>query len=171
MLIRCSPFVDTLNPDIKQAIATWMTYVQSSPDSLQEHVIIIHFTGWNIVDAILSIGISIYILRSAIRLIKSAGIILMDSAPRGITSEHIEEVLCAIHGINGVHDIHIWEIHPGDISISAHIITDLEHHSQLLEEARNTLIEHFHTKHITLQVENAEFAKDHGCDHCSSREE
>ncbi|NBO70225.1 MAG: cation transporter [Bacteroidetes bacterium] len=133
--------------------------------------IIIHFTGWNIVDAILSIGISIYILRSAIRLIKSAGIILMDSAPRGITSEHIEEVLCAIHGINGVHDIHIWEIHPGDISISAHIITDLEHHSQLLEEARNTLIEHFHTKHITLQVENAEFAKDHGCDHCSSREE
>lgn len=39
MLIRCSPFVDTLNPDIKQAIATWMTYVQSSPDSLQEHAL------------------------------------------------------------------------------------------------------------------------------------
>ena len=39
--------------------------------------IIIHFTGWDIVDAILSIGISIYILRSAFRLIRSAGVILM----------------------------------------------------------------------------------------------
>ena len=133
--------------------------------------IIIHFTGWDIIDAILSIGISVYILRSAIRLIQSAGIILMDSAPKGITTEHVENTLLGIPGINGIHDIHIWEIHPGDVSISAHIITDLEHHAQLLEQASAALTEKYQTKHITLQVEHADFAKDHGCDHCSSRED
>ncbi|MGA1307866.1 MAG: hypothetical protein ACO30M_08255 [Candidatus Kapaibacteriota bacterium] len=38
-LIRCSPYLDTLNPRIAQAIQTWKNYVSSSPDSLQEHAL------------------------------------------------------------------------------------------------------------------------------------
>ena len=133
--------------------------------------IIIHFTGWDIIDAILSIGISIYILRSAFRLIQSAGVILMDSAPKGITSHDIEDVLRQVQSVLSVHDIHIWEMHPGELSISAHIIADQQYHVKVLEDARSILIERYQTKHITLQMEDANFSKDHGCDHCSSRED
>lgn len=37
-LISCSPFVDTTNKRLAAAIGTWMNYVNSSPDSLQEHI-------------------------------------------------------------------------------------------------------------------------------------
>lgn len=133
--------------------------------------LIIHFTGWEMIDAILSVLISLFILRSAYGLIKSAGIILMDSAPSGISSNDIELVLRTVEGIDDVHDVHVWEIHPGDISISAHIIAASDDHSPILEKARKSLIEAFHTKHITLQMEDPSFSKDHGCDHCSSHEE
>jgi len=133
--------------------------------------LIIHFTGWEMIDAILSVLISLFILRSAYGLIKTAGIILMDSAPSGISSNDIALVLREVEGISDVHDVHVWEIHPGDISISAHIIAANQEHSLILEKARKALIDAFHTKHITLQMEDASFSKDHGCDHCSSHEE
>ncbi len=133
--------------------------------------LIIHLTGWDMIDAILSVLISVFILRSAYRLIKTAGIILMDSAPKGISSGDIQSTLMSIDGISDVHDIHIWEIHPGDISISAHIIAPNHAHAALLEKANTALMERFHTKHITLQFEDASFSHDHGCDHCSSQEE
>lgn len=133
--------------------------------------IIIHFTGWDYIDAILSVGISVYILRSAFRLIKTAGVILMDSAPNGITSQDIEKTLLEVDGVRGAHDIHIWEVHPGEISISAHIITDQNDHQHILEMSRARLFETFHTKHSTLQIEDMGFSKDHGCDHCSSSED
>jgi cobalt-zinc-cadmium efflux system protein len=133
--------------------------------------LIIHFTGWDMIDAILSVLISVFILRSAYGLIKSAGIILMDSAPKGISSNDIESILRGIEGINDVHDVHVWEMNPGDISISAHIIAPNHEHTQLLEKARRALTDTFHTKHITLQMEDPSFSKDHGCDHCSSHED
>jgi len=133
--------------------------------------LIIHFTGWEMIDAILSVLISLFILRSAYGLIKTAGIILMDSAPSGISSNDIALVLREVEGISDIHDVHVWEIHPGDISISAHIIAANQDHSLILEKARKALIGAFHTKHITLQMEDASFSKDHGCDHCSSHEE
>lgn len=35
--IRCSPFIDTSDVRIGPAVKTWMHYLNSSPDSLQEH--------------------------------------------------------------------------------------------------------------------------------------
>jgi cobalt-zinc-cadmium efflux system protein len=133
--------------------------------------LIIHYTGWDMIDALLSVLISVFILRSAYRLIKSAGIILMDSAPKGITAHDIETTLRGVDGIVDVHDIHIWEMNPGDISISAHVIAPNDAHTLLLEKASKALMDAFHTKHITLQMEDHSFAQDHGCDHCSSHED
>jgi len=129
--------------------------------------ILIYYTGLLWIDTLLSIGISIFIFRSAYRLMKNAGIILMDSAPKGITVIEIELALKTIEGIDGVHDIHVWEMSPGNTAVSAHITTKSAHTKPLLESAQALIKQKFQCNHITLQIEDTEFSLENGCNHCS----
>jgi cobalt-zinc-cadmium efflux system protein len=129
--------------------------------------IIIYYTHWEWIDTLLSAGIAIFILRSAFRLMKSAGIILMDSAPAGITQNDIQKALLSVPGVQGVHDIHVWQINPGKSAVSAHLSTALNDHGALLSRARAVLQEQFGIDHSTLQIEDSDYSHNHGCDHCS----
>ena len=133
--------------------------------------ILMYYTGFLWIDTILSAGISVFIIRSAIRLMKNAGIVLMDRAPEGISVIDIEQTLKSILGIEGVHDIHIWEISPGNISVSAHITTSLSETKPLLASAQSTLKNKFNCEHITLQIEDRSFSEHNGCNHCSMHQD
>ena len=143
-------------------LSTKSAYLHVITDLLSSVAVIIggilmYYTGFLWIDTILSAGISVFIIRSAIRLMKNAGIVLMDRAPEGISVIDIEQTLKSIIGIEGVHDIHIWEISPGNISVSAHITTSLSETKPLLESAQSIIKNKFNCEHITLQIEDKSF--------------
>ena len=70
-----------------------------------------------------------------------------------------------------MHDIHIWEISPGNISVSAHITTSLSETKPLLESAQSIIKNKFNCEHITLQIEDRSFSEHNGCDHCSMHQD
>jgi cobalt-zinc-cadmium efflux system protein len=157
-------------------LSTKSAYLHVITDLLSSVAVIIggilmYYTGFLWIDTILSAGISVFIIRSAIRLMKNAGIVLMDTAPEGISVIDIEQTLKSILGIEGVHDIHIWEISPGNISVSAHITTSLSETKPLLESAQSILKNKFNCEHITLQIEDRSFSEHNGCDHCSMHQD
>jgi cobalt-zinc-cadmium efflux system protein len=157
-------------------LSTKSAYLHVITDLLSSVAVIIggvlmYYTGYLWIDTILSAGISVFIIRSAIRLMKNAGIVLMDRAPEGISVIDIEQTLNSIIGIEGVHDIHIWEISPGNISVSAHITTSLSETKPLLESAQSILKNKFNCEHITLQIEDRSFSEHNGCDHCSMHQD
>ena len=157
-------------------LSTKSAYLHVITDLLSSVAVIIggilmYYTGFLWIDTILSAGISVFIIRSAIRLMKNAGIVLMDRAPEGISVIDIEQTLKSILGIEGVHDIHIWEISPGNISVSAHITTSLSETKPLLASAQSILKNKFNCEHITLQIEDRSFSEHNGCNHCSMHQD
>lgn len=116
----------------------------------------IMLTGWTPIDPILSLVICALILIAALRLLKTALGVVMERVPARLD---LEEVRGAMHGVEGVveiHDLHIWQISSERIALSAHVVTnDLGDWPALLGRINAMLLERFRIDHPTLQPEPA----------------
>lgn len=127
-----------------------------------------YFTGVSWIDPVLSIIIAASIVRSAVRLVKSAGVVLMDSAPKGVTSSEITASIAGVAGVESVHDVHIWEVSPGESAVSAHIVHASDKDADaVLGNVRAALKKQFALEHSTIQVESQEYSKQYPCGNCS----
>jgi cobalt-zinc-cadmium efflux system protein len=119
--------------------------------------------GWNWVDPLASIAIGILVIYSAWGLLKEAITILMERTPGQIDVDQVRSTLAATPGVCGVHDLHIWTITSGMISLSAHVVLTAGHSADAaLESMRHALHEQFGIDHMTVQVESP------GEDHCEA---
>ena len=66
-------------------------------------LLLIHFTGYEIIDAIIGGGISIYIIYSAYGLIKDGVLILLDHSLDEKVVENIKQIITSQKGVNGYH--------------------------------------------------------------------
>lgn len=66
-------------------------------------LVIVHYTGWEIVDAIFGFGIGIYIIYSAYEIIKEGILILLDHALDRDIVDKIEEIISSHKEVNGFH--------------------------------------------------------------------
>jgi cation diffusion facilitator family transporter len=64
---------------------------------------IVHYTGWEIVDAIFGLGIGLYIIYSAYEIIKEGILILLDHALERDVVKQIEEIINEHEEVNGFH--------------------------------------------------------------------
>lgn len=117
--------------------------------------VIIKFTGYLMIDAILTILISILLMIPTFKLIKQTSMILMQSIPEQINFKEVGD--CILHtskDILNVHDLHIWHINYGHLSLTAHIKTKRKiDQNQLLSDIKKRLVEKFGIEHITIQIE------------------
>jgi cobalt-zinc-cadmium efflux system protein len=121
--------------------------------------LIIRFTGWLLIDPILSVLIGIMILKGAYGLVKESVDILLEAAPAGIESAEIEKALSGIKGIKTLHHLHVWSLSSGIHALSAHVQIDDQMTSQsdvLLSEIQELLEHEFGILHTTIQFECTE---------------
>ncbi|MGG3305833.1 cation diffusion facilitator family transporter [Paenibacillus lautus] len=112
--------------------------------------------GWYIADPIISILVSILILKSAWRIIQNTVHILMEGAPETINSEEVTKSLLSIPGVTGIHDLHIWTITSNFDSLSCHLVTQDDANTyEILQQAIDLLDSRFHIEHATIQIENS----------------
>ncbi len=117
--------------------------------------------GWYLADPIVSVLVSVLILKSAWGIINHTVHILMEGAPSGVHRAEVTEALLAIEGVRDVHDLHIWTITSGFDSLSCHLRIDDHLDSQeVLRQAIRTVESQFRIEHVTIQVETAQI--DHG---------
>ncbi len=117
---------------------------------------VIYFTGWQPIDALLSVVIALLILASTVQVSRDALHVLMEGVPAGVTLEEVGQALSQIEGVRAVHDLHVWNISSGQVALSAHVdLEDLANWAVLLESARRMLQVRFRIVHVTLQPELA----------------
>jgi cobalt-zinc-cadmium efflux system protein len=117
---------------------------------------VIYFSGWLLIDPILSMVIACLILFTTLRLLRDTLHVLMEGVPSAVGFSEIGNALAAIPGVSAVHDLHIWGITPDAISLSAHMeIENLAEWPAILERSRHVLAERFSIQHVTLQPELA----------------
>lgn len=118
--------------------------------------VVIHFTGWAVIDPLLSMAIGSYILVNAIATLKKGTGILMQQVPPELDMDLIEGALRDIPGVLGLHDQHTWTLDGNFIILTAHVVVGnsakLEH-AAIKQRARQVLAE-LGVHHATLELEN-----------------
>lgn len=134
--------------------------------------ILIHFTGWTWVDALVAAGIGIWVLPRTWVVLKASLNILLEGIPDGVDLDAIEARLLATPGIAGIHDLHVWALTSGKNSLTVHVVLAPGSDEQpTLQAVRTVLSDQFGIHHTTVQIEAeacAEFQA--GAAHFADRE-
>jgi cobalt-zinc-cadmium efflux system protein len=116
--------------------------------------LIIMYTGYTVVDPLLSMLVSGLILRSTFGVLRESTMVLLDSVPSEVHYPSVGKALASIAGVISVHDLHIWSMVPGQGAVSAHLLIDrIERWPAILREARHLLKRDYDIEHVTLQPE------------------
>ena len=129
--------------------------------------VIIYFTGWSVLDTIVSIFIALMIFWSGFGIIKKAVHIFMQGVPDDIDSEEVYRSIISIKGVKSAHSIHIWSINSNEVFLSCNICLDKEimtKNSDNLIKKINTMLEKkFSINHTTIQIENKRICSGNKC--------
>jgi cobalt-zinc-cadmium efflux system protein len=118
--------------------------------------IIILYTGWYLIDPILSILIALGIIAGAIALVSESVSILLESAPSHINVAAVAEEIAKVGGVREAYHVHVWTITSGVYALSAHVIIDdrpVSGSKELLDAIRQRLTDRFKILHSTIQLE------------------
>jgi cobalt-zinc-cadmium efflux system protein len=118
--------------------------------------IIILFTGWTVVDPLLSVGIAVLIALGAWRILRETTDILLEAVPKGLSMPDLVKDMKNVEGIQDVHDLHVWSITSNMYALSCHaLIGDLppSDSSAILHSLNAMLSEKYHIGHVTIQFE------------------
>ncbi|WP_298160605.1 cation diffusion facilitator family transporter [Brevundimonas sp.] len=114
---------------------------------------IIMFTGWSILDPVVSIVIVAVILWGTWGLLKDSVGLAMDAAPGSVDVTAVREALVALPGVRAVHDLHVWNLSTTTTALTAHLVHDRGDPRALLAEAQTLAKTRFAIAHTTLQLE------------------
>ncbi len=112
------------------------------------------YLGWRWADPAASVLIALLVCWSAWALLRESVDVLMESTPSGIDADSVRTRLCTVGGVSAVHDLHIWSIASGRVSLSAHISVDGSRPDRdVLASLCQLLGEEYKITHVTLQLE------------------
>lgn len=118
--------------------------------------ILIYYTGWTVVDPIVSLIIAAVILVSTWELLSDSLRLAVDGIPDGVELQEIEQLLLAEEHVKGAHHIHVWAISTTETALTAHVVIDNLHYwPQVSERIKHTLADHG-ISHVTLEPETEE---------------
>ncbi|WJH37269.1 cation diffusion facilitator family transporter [Paenibacillus sp. CC-CFT747] len=112
--------------------------------------------GWYAADPIISVFVSVLILRSAWGIISHTVHVLMEGTPPTVSEPDVRKALEQLPGVIDVHDLHIWTITSGLNSLSCHLlIEDSRDAFAVLQQAIQLAEDRFGIHHPTIQIENS----------------
>ncbi len=86
--------------------------------------VIIYIWKFYLLDPILTIGLTAFILYNVTKNLKEAVNILLQGVPKHINLEAVKKDVTAIKGVLDIHDIHIWSLEGETDILTAHIVLD-----------------------------------------------
>lgn len=115
---------------------------------------VIWLGGPNWVDPALSLLVAGLLLRSTMLLLRRAYDLLMEHVPAHISFDRVAADLAKPEAVREVHNLHIWEIHSGQVALTVHLELDrIEHWPDLQLQLQTMLREKHGIDHATIQPE------------------
>ena len=128
--------------------------------------VVVLTTGWVTADLVASLAIAGLIVIGALRLLAEAIDVLLEAAPPGLDVAEVTAEVTAGPGVLGVHDLHLWTVTSGFVSLSAHVkIADDTDPTSVLVPVAQRLQARFSLVHLTLQPETARLHEAMECCH------
>ena len=119
--------------------------------------IIIYFWKFYLIDPIITVALTAFILYNVIKNLREAIRILLEGVPKHINLEVVKQNIQAVKGVLGIHDIHIWSLEGETDVFTAHVVLDdktlKEQAEQTRQTIKETLLKH-HIEHSTIELES-----------------
>jgi len=151
-----------LQKDSKKNINIRAAYLHLLGDTLSSVVVIIGgILIWKFeiywIDPLITVLISLYIMKETFLLLRDSFNILMQSAPKDIDLEKIKSSVEGVEGVKNIHHVHLWSLNDKQVHFEGHVDLDqdmsVSQASELNHQISNLLHEHFEIEHTTLQME------------------
>jgi len=120
--------------------------------------VIMYYTGWYQLDALISAAIGLLILAGAGRVLRDSTHILMEGTPRGLELNEVADSIRNIEGVQDLHHLNIWTVCSHILSLSVHVDINTGNEVQrgaILHAIEHLLADRFHITHTTIQMECA----------------
>ncbi len=116
--------------------------------------LVIFFTGWTLLDPVISLAIGLLILWSTWGLLRESLDLSMDAVPAGIDPGAVRSYLESLPEIQRVHHLHIWPLGTTETALTVHLVKkDTSLDNALLARIEQTLESRFAIGHATIQLE------------------
>ena len=111
-------------------------------------------TGFARADAAATFVVAVLMLKAGWGLVRETGRIFLQAAPSALVPGEIGARLAGQPGVAEVHDLHVWELTSGYISLSAHVFLRPEGDAREVRHRLQGLIErNYGITHTTLQLD------------------
>lgn len=118
--------------------------------------LVIKYTGWTIIDPILSIGIAGFILFNAIKMIKKVITVMLQAVPENIEMDDIIQAIKTLQTVKNIHDTHIWTLDGNYHILTLHVVIQQgnsdEEMMAIKQEIKSILMEKG-IEHPTIELE------------------
>ena len=128
--------------------------------------IVLQFVEWPILDPLLSLGLTLFILRGVYKSLRSTMHVFLQGVPENIDISEVEAKIKSLDNVVDTHDGHMWSLDGEAHVFTLHVVveegTRLERCEQLKSEIR-TLLQGIGKIHLTVEFEirGAHRAEDH----------
>jgi cobalt-zinc-cadmium efflux system protein len=118
----------------------------------------IYWKGWYWSDPLAGVVVSVMIIYGSWQLVWEAADILLESTPRHLDLNEVQQALESHPAVKLVHDLHIWTIASNLYALSVHVAIDgAENRDCLTWELEELLRRRFGLEHNTIQLEGPDF--------------
>lgn len=151
-----------LKKDAHKSINVRAAYIHLIGDSLSSVVVIIGgilIQIFNVywIDPLITLLISLYIIREAYVILKESVHILMQSTPDQLDLSKVKLRVEQIPQVYNIHHIHAWMLTDNEIHIEAHVELKNDHKLSEVKKIHSAIeqimVHEFHAGHVTLQFE------------------
>jgi cobalt-zinc-cadmium efflux system protein len=108
-------------------------------------------------DPMVSMAIGGLIAVEALWLVRQAAEVLLESTPRDVDLHDLTATMCAVEGVESIHDLHVWSLSSEVRALSAHVVLaghpSLEEAQVVGERIKKTVGSPFAIAHSTLELE------------------
>ena len=118
--------------------------------------IVLHFVEWPILDPLLSIAFTLFILFNVYRTLKETISLFLQAAPDKAMHVAVKQKLLAMAQVQDLHHLHIWSLDGEKHVLTVHLVIaeDLTITEQkLLKQQVADCLHHYHLAHTTIELE------------------
>jgi cobalt-zinc-cadmium efflux system protein len=116
--------------------------------------ILMLLTGWLWLDPLASLLICAVIVWGTWSLLRDSLAMSVDAVPAAIDPVAVRTYLCALPGVDSIHDLHIWAMSTTETALTAHLVMSGGHPGDVFLHGVAEELEHrFGIVHPTLQIE------------------
>ncbi|PKP00531.1 MAG: cation transporter [Bacteroidetes bacterium HGW-Bacteroidetes-8] len=121
--------------------------------------IVMIFADVPVLDPILSIAITLWVLFNVYKNLKETISIMLQEVPRGINQDKLKDEILKLVGIESIHDVHLWTMDGENHILTLHIVVKDGVGRRTLMELKNSLRDiamNYNIGHVTIETEGSD---------------